>query len=109
VGHHLWFAGLTALLVTVVGALRARPVRSGPVAVGLAVLVGLTWAANIVEAGAVPFGAAIALGLSAYGWRLRATGTGRLLVVTFVVSLVLTAAYGIWRGGYPQFSELGWL
>ena len=109
VGHHPWFAGLTAMLVAVVQAVRPLPVRGGPVALLLALLVGLTWAANIVEAGAAPFGSAIALGLAAYGWRLRACATGRLLVVAFVLSLVLTAAYGLWMGGYPQPSELGWL
>jgi hypothetical protein len=109
VGHHLWFAGLTVLLVAVVQAVRAEPLRSGPTALGLAVLVGVTWAANVVEAGAAPFGAAIAVGLSTYGWRLRASGTGRLLVLAFGLSLVLTAAYGVWQGGYPQPSELGWL
>lgn len=109
VGHHLWFAGLTALVVALTQAVRAEPLRSGPAAVLLAGVVGATWAANIIEAGAVPFGAAIAVGLAAYGWRGRAQATGRLLVVTFVVSLLLTAAYGLWRGGFPQFSELGWL
>lgn len=109
VGHHLWFAGLTLLLVVAVDAVRALPVRAGPGALGLAALVGLTWAANVVEGGAVPFGAALAAGLTAYGWRLRADGTGWLLVVAFGLSLVLTAAYGVLQDGFPQPSELGWL
>jgi len=109
VGHHLWFGGLTLLLVVVVQAVRSRPLPLGPVALALASLVGLTWAANVIEGGAVPFGATLAAGLMAYGWRLRASGTGRLLVLTFGLSLVLTAAYGGWQGGFPQPSELGWL
>jgi len=109
VGHHLWFAGLTVLLVAVVQAVRPVPLRAGPVAVGLALLVGITWAANVVEAGAVPFGAALTVGLAAYGWRLRRQGTGQLLLLAFGLSLALTAAYGVWQGGYPQPSELGWL
>ena len=135
VGHHLWFAGLTLLLVVVVQQVHGLPLRAGPVAVALAALVGLTWAANVVEGGAVPFGSALAVGLTAYGWRLRATGTGRLLVLAFGLalgltaygwrlrgtgtgrllvlafgsSLLLVAAYGLWQGGFPQPSELGWL
>jgi hypothetical protein len=109
VGHHLWFAGLTLLLVVVVQAVRSRPMHVGAAARGLAALVGLTWAANVVEGGAVPFGATLALGLTAYGWRLRRSPPGRLLVLSFGLSLGLVAAYGIWQDGYPQPSELGWL
>lgn len=106
VGHHLWFAGLSLLLLVV--AHQVRSLRVGPAACGLAGLVGLTWAANVVEGGAVPFGSALALGLAGYGWRLRRPA-GRLLVLAFGLSLVLVAVYGLWQGGYPQPSELGWL
>jgi hypothetical protein len=109
VGHHLWFAGLTLLLVVVAEAVHPLPMRTGPLALGLAALVGLTWAANVVEGGAVPFGGALAVGLTAYGWRRRGSGTGRLLVLAFSLSLVLIAAYGVVQGGFPQPSELGWL
>lgn len=109
VGHHLWFAGLTLLLVVVVRAVESAPLRVGPVAVTLSALVGLTWAANVVEGGAVPFGATLAAGLTAYGLRTRARATGRLLVLTFGLSVLLIAAYGLWHGGFPQPSELGWL
>ncbi len=109
VGHHLWFGGLTLLLVVVVQTLRDRPLRLGVTALVLAPLVGLTWAANVVEGGSVPFGATLAVGLTAWGWRMREAGTGQLLVLAFGLSLVLTAAYGGWQGGFPQPSELGWL
>ena len=109
VGHHLWFAGLVLLLVVVVRQVRGLPLPAGAGAVVLACLVGLTWAANVVEGGAVPFGSVLAVGLTAYGWRLRATATGRLLVVAFGLALMLTAAYGVVQGGFPQPSELGWL
>jgi hypothetical protein len=109
VGHHLWFAGLTLLLVVVVQAVRNVPLRVGPAAWALAALVGLTWAANVVEGGAVPFGVTLAAGLTAYGWRTRSRATGRLLVIAFGLSLLLVAAYGLLQGGFPQPSELGWL
>ena len=109
VGHHLWFGGLTLLLVVVVHQVARLPLRIGGKSLALAALVGLTWAANVVEGGAVPFGAALAVGLTAYGWRLRHTDTGKLLMLAFGWSLLLVAAYGVWQGGFPQPSELGWL
>ena len=107
--HLLWFTALAVLLVVVVEAVRPLPLQVGPVAVGLGVLVGLTWAANVVEAGIVPLGAPLAAGLAAYGWCRRDSAAGRLVLGAFGLSLVLVAAYGIWQGGYPQPSELGWL
>jgi hypothetical protein len=109
VGHHLWFAGLTLLLVVTMRAVAALPLPAGRWAGALAVLVGTTWAANVVEGGAVPFGSALAAGLTAYGWRTRSRATGRLLVIAFGLSLLLVAAYGLLQGGFPQPSELGWL
>lgn len=109
VGHHLWFAGLTLLLVVTVRAVQALPLPFGPWPEALAVLVGVTWAANLVEGGAVPFGSTLAVGLTAYGWRTRDLPTGRLLAIAFGLSLLLVAAYGLLQPGYPQPSELGWL
>jgi hypothetical protein len=57
----------------------------------------------------VPLGVLLACGLAAQGWRLRTTGTGRLLLLAFGLSLVLVAAWAVWWGGVPQPSELGWL
>jgi len=109
VGHHLWFVGLTVVVVVVAQALRTSPVPVRPPACVLAGLVGLTWAANVVEGGIVPVGAALAAGLAVYGWRTRRSGAGRLLGLAFGLSLVLVAAYGVLLGGYPQPSDLGWL
>jgi hypothetical protein len=109
VGHHLWFAGLTLLLVVTVRAVKALPLPAGPWAEALAVLVGITWAANVVEGGAVPFGSALAIGLTAYGWRTRSRPTGRLLAIAFGLSLLLVGTYGVLQNGFPQPSELGWL
>ena len=108
IGHWIWFVGLAALTAAVAWAV-AGSVPSGRSATALAALVGLTWAANVVEAGSVPLGALLACGLVAQGWRLRSTATGRLLLLAFGLSLVLVAAWGAWWGGLPQPSELGWL
>ena len=108
VGHWVWFVGLVVLTAAVVHAV-AGAVPAGRGAPALAALVGLTWAANVVEAGIVPLGVLLAGGLAAQGWRLRATATGRLLVLAFGLSMLLVAAWGAWWGGWPQPSELGWL
>ena len=109
VSHLLWFTALAVLVVVVAEAVRPLPLRVGPVAVGLGGLVGLTWAANVVEGGVVPLGAPLALALTAYGWSRRDSAAGRLVLGAFGLSLALIAAYGSWQGGYPQPSELGWL
>ena len=75
----------------------------------LALLVGTTWAANVVEAGQAPLGAALATGLVGYGWWTRDRAPGRLLVLACSLSLALVLGWGLWHGGYPQPSELGWL
>lgn len=109
IGHALWFVGLTVLAVAVAHAVRPLPLRAGPVAVVLALAVGVTWAANVVEAGHVPLGAALAAGLVVYGWRTRDRAAGGLLLLAFSLSLALVAAWGVWQAGFPQLSELGWL
>jgi hypothetical protein len=108
VSHWIWFTGL-ALLTAAVAHAVAGVVPAGRAGLPLAALVGLTWAANVVEAGSVPLGVVLAGGLVAQGWRLRSTPTGQLLVLAFGLALVLVAAWGAWWGGFPQPSELGWL
>jgi hypothetical protein len=109
VGHHLWFVGLALLVVVVTRAVAGTDPAVPASALVLSCLVGLTWAANVVEGGAVPLGVLLALGLVLHGWRLRAGATGRLLLLAFGVSLLLIAGYGLWQDGFPQPSELGWL
>ena len=108
IGHWIWFTGLTLLAAAVAHAV-AGAVPAGRAGPPLAALVGLTWAANVVEAGTVALGVVLAVALLGLGWRLRATATGRLLVLAFGLALALVAAWGAWWGGFPQPSELGWL
>jgi len=108
VGHWIWFLGLAVLTAAVASAV-AGAAPAGRWGTVLAALVGLTWAANVVEAGTVPLGVVLACGFVWQGWQLRTTPTGRLLVLAFGLSLVLVAAWGAWWGGFPQPSELGWL
>ena len=109
VGHWIWFVGLALFVAAVASAIRLEGVALRPGAVVLSAVLGLTWAANVIEAGMVALGAVLALALGALGWRLRAGATGRLLVLAFGLSLLFVALWGLWHSGFPQPSELGWL
>ena len=109
VGHHLWFLGLALLVVVVTRPVAGTGLAVTTAALVLSGLVGLTWAANVIEGGAVPLGVLLAAALVGHGWRLRSDATGRLLLLAFGLSLLLVAGYGLWQGGFPQPSELGWL
>ncbi len=90
--HGIWFVGRARLTAAVARAVApAVPAgRGGPALAGLA---GLTWAANVVDAGSTALGVALAGGLVGQGWRLLATATSRLLVLDFGVALALVTAW----------------
>lgn len=107
VGHYVWFSGLATVVVALSLALQGVPLRSWwrwPLALG----VGLTWMTNGVEGGTPWFSMAIAAGLIAWGLR-RSDDAGPLLVAAFGLALALLAGFGIWQGGFPEFTELGWV
>jgi hypothetical protein len=91
VGHALTYGGVALVALALAEALTRTDVRSGPVALALSVLSGVTWATNVLGADdlALP-GLAVALALAARGWALRGTGIGRLVLVAFA-----TGAAGI--------------
>ena len=99
VGHWLWYAGVALLVVALA---RAVDLPAGPGGYALALATGLTWTTNAL-AGTTAFGSlAVAAGLAAWGWRRRASGTGRLLLVAFGTSALLLAAYGLVHLGFPD-------
>lgn len=85
VGHLLWYGGLALLVAVLARAFSPVGLRVGPLSGGLAVLTGATWATNTLGADGLRIpGLAAAVALSAYGWRMGATGAGRLLLLAFV-------------------------
>jgi len=107
VGHYLWYAGLVVVVVALGLATREVPLRSWvrwPLAVG----VGFTWMTNGVEGQTPWFSLAVAAGLLVWGLRRR-DDAGRVLVVAYGTSVVLLAGFGLWQGGFPEFTELGWV
>ncbi len=108
VGHYLWFSG--AMLVWAALALevaRRDPLR-GLFPAGLAILVGVTAATNALEGGTAVLGLVSAAAFIAAGWVTRAR-LGRHALIAFVPSALILVVYGVWNGGFPQPSELGWL
>jgi hypothetical protein len=109
VGHWVWYAGLALLVVALVPAVRRAEVRAHPLGLLLAAVVGLTWATNALEGGTAPGSLLVAAALSAWGWRLRTDGAGRLLLAAFPLAVAVLAVWGVVHAGFPQPSELGWI
>lgn len=107
VGHHLWIAGVVLLVLAIARAARELP-APGPAAYPLVVLVGVTFFTNAIEGGTAILGLVGAAALAGAGWVYRA-GFDRLLLATYGLALVLIAGYGVWQGGFPQFTDLGWV
>jgi hypothetical protein len=108
VGHWLWYSGLAGLVATLALALRAVPLPRSVWALVLAPLFGLTIFTNSVEGGTAALGLASAVAFVIWGWRSRTTAPA-LLVPTYVVTLLCLLGWGLYWGGFPQFSELGWI
>ena len=108
VGHYLWYAGFALVLASLAAALADRRPRGGVGAHVLAGLVGFTHFTNSVEGQTAWMGIGTAVVFGLWGVFTR-DGMGRHLVTAFGLSLVLFAGYGVWQGGLPEFSELGWI
>ena len=108
VGHYLWYSGVVLVALALLLALRARPPFRGPWPYVLGVLVALTHFDNDVEGQTPALGIVAAVVLAALGWRYRDTAA-RAVGVAYAMSLVLFAVFGIWQGGFPEFSKLGWI
>jgi hypothetical protein len=103
VSHWIWYLGLTVLVVALVRAAPAMPLR--PVSTPAVVLAGFTWFDNTVE-GAVPaLGFAAAVLVGGYAWRQRV----RPIAAAYALAFLLLAVWGVWHRGFPEFTELGWV
>jgi hypothetical protein len=108
VGHYLWYTGFALLVATLAATLSERRHRGGLAAHVLALLVGFTNFTNSVEGQTPALGIAIAVVFTVWGLVTR-DGLGRVLFTAYGFSLLLFAAFGLWQGGFPEFSELGWI
>jgi hypothetical protein len=108
VGHWLWYSGLAGIVATLALALHAVPLPRSVWALVLALLFGATIFTNSVEGGTAVLGLASAVAFIVWGLRDRRSARA-LLVPAYALALVLLLAWGLYWGGYPQFSELGWI
>lgn len=109
VGHWVWYVGWVLVTGALAAALARTPLPCpAALAYPLAALVGLTWATNTIEGGTPGLGLAAAAGFAGWGWVIR-RGAGRLLLAAYGLAFVLLAGWGIAWGGFPQFSQLGWI
>lgn len=108
VGHYLWYVGFYLVLVAMAVALADRRPRGGAAGHLLALLVGFTNFTNAVEGQTALLGIGAAVVFAVWGLFTR-DGVGRLLLTAYGFSLLLFAVFGVWQGGFPQFSELGWI
>jgi hypothetical protein len=93
VGHLLWYGGFAVLVVALAGAYASVGLKRSVPAACLALLTGVTWATNAYGAdGLQAAGLAVAAGLAGYGWQLRSSAAGTLLLLAFLPSAVLLSA-----------------
>ncbi len=108
VGHYLWYSGFAIIVAVLAVTVADRRARGGPAAHLLALVVGFTNFSNSVEGQTVWLGIGTAVVFAIWGLFTR-DGMGRYLLTAYGVSLLLFAGYRIWQGGFPEFSELGWI
>jgi hypothetical protein len=108
VGHYLWYVGFYLLVVALALALADRRPRGGLGGQLLALLVGFTSFTNAVEGQTPWLGIGASVVFVAWGLLTR-DGMGRLLLTAYGFAGLLFLGYGVWQGGFPEFSQLGWI
>jgi hypothetical protein len=108
VGHYLWYIGFWLMVAALAATLSERRPRGGVGAHLLALLVGFTTFTNSIEGQTPILGIAVSVLFAAWGLVTR-DGLGRLLLTAYGFALLLFAVFGFWQGGFPEFSELGWI
>jgi hypothetical protein len=108
VGHYIWFGGFALLVAVLAVALADRRPRGGLGGHLLALLVGFTQFTNSVEGQTAWFGIGTSVVFLVCGVFTR-DGMGRYLMTAYGGALVLLAVFGVWQGGFPEFTELGWV
>jgi hypothetical protein len=111
IGHYIWYTGLALVIFAIARELAPRALPTGR-ALALAYLgsvaLGVTIFDNLDEGGTVLAGAFMVAAFILYGWRFRAS-SGRLLLVAYGLTGLVLVGWGIYWGGWPQFSQLGWI
>lgn len=121
-GHIFWHSGIVLLSLGLIqmgfDSCQEADSRTKPVLISIAAaFYGFTYFADAVEGQTVIFAFPLAVLIPILTWgRARRVGLqfGRSPVLSFFLlgyafATGLFLFWGIWRGGFPQFSELNWL
>jgi hypothetical protein len=108
VGHWLWYSGLALIVATLAWGLDAVPSPRNAWSAALTLAFGLTIFTNCVEGGTAALGLLSGAVFVVWGFRRRGR-LPELLVPTYGVTLACLVGWGLYWGGFPQFSELGWI
>jgi hypothetical protein len=108
IGHWLWYGGLAGIVATLAYALRDVPSTRSAWALVLSLGFGFTICTNSIEGGTAALGLASALVFVTWGLRQRGR-LPELLVPAYALAFVGLVGWGLYWGGFPQFSELGWI
>ena len=115
-GHYLWHFGVIALSGLIAYRQYRDPLAEGRVftanSIAAAIIYGFVFFAMVVEGVTVPMGLPFAALFVAAALIWVRKDFKRQPVVTFflfgyAVALVLFAIWGIWHGGFPEFSKVG--
>jgi hypothetical protein len=111
IGHYIWYTGLALVVFALARELAPRALPTGR-ALALAYLggvaLGITIFDNLDEGGTVLAGSFMVAAFIGYGWRFRRT-SGLLLLVSYGLTALALIGWGLYWGGWPQFSQLGWI
>jgi hypothetical protein len=116
--HYVWHIGIVGLSIVLLAKGEEVVPSTGAVRWGIvipsAVLYGFTYFAAVNEGGTVPFGLPAAI-LIVVGLWLRRRGDLRgddltaFFFYGYVIALVLLAGWFLYWGGFPEFSETGFI
>jgi len=114
--HYLWHVGIVGLSALLLYRQWRNPFQGKAATSGLTTAAGAIYGATffgvIVEAGTAPLGIPFVVlvslfGLAAGGQQRKSQPILACFLVSSLVSLILFAAWAIYWGGLPQFSEVG--
>lgn len=116
--HYLWHLAMVGMVVLLVYRERKNthsedpPIRVGWWLGAAAVLHGLIYFIIIVEGGTTPFGVpfavlALLFGLTRGRSMRKRQPIMNFFFMAFLVATILFAGWGVYWGGFPQFTEVG--
>lgn len=116
-GHYLWHIGVAALALLLIWRQISSPLEEIVAAVWMelvaALIYGFVFTMISIEAGTVPLGIPVAIVVTIVG-AMRFRDLRRQPVTLFffaahALAVILFAVWFVSWGGFPQFSELGWI